>query len=38
MQPKNYKNPKIAILNVELEIKAEKENAEIRIKTVEVDY
>lgn len=36
MQPKKYKNPKIALLNVELELKAEKDNAEIRVHTVEV--
>ena len=30
-QPKKFENPKIIILNVELELKAEKENAEIRI-------
>lgn len=36
MQPKKYKNPKIALLNVELELKAEKENAEIRLDNVEV--
>ena len=36
MQPKNYENPKIALLNVELELKAEKENAEVRVKCVEV--
>jgi T-complex protein 1 subunit eta len=30
-QPKKFKNPKIAALNIELELKAEKENAEIRI-------
>lgn len=36
MQPKRYENPKIALLNVELELKAEKENAEIRVKNVEV--
>jgi len=35
MQPKKYKNPKIVLLNVELELKAEKENAEIRIDNVE---
>lgn len=35
MQPKHYKNPKIALLNVELELKAEKENAEIRVDNVE---
>ncbi|EGW13892.1 T-complex protein 1 subunit eta [Cricetulus griseus] len=37
MQPKNYKNPKIALLKVELELKVEKDNAEIRVHTVE-DY
>lgn len=36
MQPKQYINPKIALLNVELELKAEKENAEIRVDNVEV--
>ena len=36
MQPKKYKNPKIALLNVELELKAEKENAEVRLDKVEV--
>lgn len=35
MQPKKYDNPKIAMLNVELELKSEKENAEIRIDNVE---
>uniref|UniRef100_H2S510 T-complex protein 1 subunit eta n=1 Tax=Takifugu rubripes TaxID=31033 RepID=H2S510_TAKRU len=37
MQPKSYENPKIALLNVELELKAEKDNAEVRVKSVE-DY
>ncbi|XP_048827242.1 T-complex protein 1 subunit eta [Brienomyrus brachyistius] len=37
MQPKRYENPKIALLNVELELKAEKDNAEVRVKCVE-DY
>ena len=36
MQPKKYENPKIALLNVELELKAEKENAEIRVDNVKV--
>ena len=36
MQPKTYQNPKIALLNIELELKAEKENAEIRVDNVEV--
>ncbi|XP_054712524.1 T-complex protein 1 subunit eta-like [Uloborus diversus] len=35
MQPKKYQNPKIALLNVELELKAEKENAEVRVESVE---
>ncbi|XP_060551128.1 T-complex protein 1 subunit eta-like isoform X2 [Ruditapes philippinarum] len=35
MQPKKYENPKIALLNVELELKAEKENAEIRVDNVQ---
>jgi T-complex protein 1 subunit eta len=30
-QPKKLKNPKILLLNIELELKAEKENAEVRI-------
>jgi len=30
-QPKNFDNPKILLLNLELELKAEKDNAEIRI-------
>uniref|UniRef100_A0A914VTJ1 T-complex protein 1 subunit eta n=1 Tax=Plectus sambesii TaxID=2011161 RepID=A0A914VTJ1_9BILA len=37
MQPKEYSKPKIALLNIELELKAEKENAEIRIENVK-DY
>jgi len=36
MQPKSYRNPKLALLNIELELKAEKDNAEIRIDSVEV--
>lgn len=31
MQPKSYLKPKIALLNIELELKAEKDNAEIRV-------
>ena len=38
MQPKKYKNPKLALLNVELELKAEKENAEVRLDKVEVTH
>lgn len=38
MQPKRYENPKIALLNVELELKAEKDNAEVRVKSVEVRH
>lgn len=30
-QPKSFENPKIALLNVELELKAEKDNAEVRL-------
>ncbi|KZT54678.1 hypothetical protein CALCODRAFT_376877 [Calocera cornea HHB12733] len=33
-QPKSFKNPKILCLNVELELKAEKDNAEVRIEEV----
>jgi T-complex protein 1 subunit eta len=36
-QPKSFKNPKILSLNVELELKAEKDNAEVRVKEV-ADY
>merc|ERR1712110_974619 len=35
MQQKSYQNPKIALLNVELELKAEKDNAEVRVDNVE---
>jgi T-complex protein 1 subunit eta len=35
MQQKRYRNPKIAMLNIELELKAEKDNAEIRVDSVE---
>jgi len=34
MQPKKYENPKIALLNIELELKAERDNAEIRVDNV----
>merc|ERR1719193_1618536 len=34
MQKKNYTNPKIALLNIELELKAEKDNAEVRLENV----
>lgn len=34
-QPKLFKQPKIAALNVELELKSEKENAEVRISNPE---
>lgn len=36
-QPKSFKNPKICLMNLELELKAEKENAEVRIDKPE-DY
>merc|ERR1719310_234 len=35
MQPKSYKNCKIALLNIELELKAEKDNAEVRLDNVD---
>uniref|UniRef100_A0A915BUU2 T-complex protein 1 subunit eta n=1 Tax=Parascaris univalens TaxID=6257 RepID=A0A915BUU2_PARUN len=35
MQPKHYKDPYIALLNIELELKAEKDNAELRIANVQ---
>lgn len=35
-QPKSFKNPKILSLNVELELKAERDNAEVRIEHVSV--
>uniref|UniRef100_A0A8C3ZN93 T-complex protein 1 subunit eta n=1 Tax=Denticeps clupeoides TaxID=299321 RepID=A0A8C3ZN93_9TELE len=37
MQPKRYENPKIALLNIELELKAEKDNAEVRVNNIQ-DY
>lgn len=33
-QPKAFKNPKIVCLNVELELKSEKDNAEVRVELV----
>lgn len=36
-QPKKFADPKICLLNVELELKSEKDNAEVRIKDV-ADY
>lgn len=38
MQRKQYEKPLIALLNVELELKAEKENAEVRVDNVQVIY
>ena len=35
-QPKSFNEPKILCLNVELELKAERDNAEVRIELVEV--
>eukprot|EP01135_Chromosphaera_perkinsii_P004000 Nk52_evm13s266 gene=Nk52_evmTU13s266 len=35
MQPKKYTDPKVCMLNVELELKAERENAEVRVINVE---
>lgn len=37
MQEKRHENPKIALLNIELELKSEKENAEVRVSNVQ-DY
>ena len=34
-QPKYFENPNLCILNLELELKSEKENAEIRIENPE---
>jgi T-complex protein 1 subunit eta len=34
-QPKSFTNPKIIILKIELELKSEKENAEIRISNID---
>ncbi|CAK9804083.1 T-complex protein 1 subunit eta [Anthophora plagiata] len=34
MQPKKYENCKIALLNIELELKAERDNAEVRVDNV----
>lgn len=36
MQQKKYTRPKIAMLNIELELKAERDNAELRLDNVEV--
>ena len=36
MQRKKYENPLISLLNVELELKAEKDNAEVRVDNVKV--
>lgn len=36
MQPKTYTQPKIALLNIELELKAERDNAEVRLDNVQV--
>ena len=33
-QPKSFRNPKIVCLNVELELKSEKDNAEVRVDQV----
>ena len=36
-QPKHFDNPKIALLNIELELKSERENAEVRLENPD-DY
>ena len=38
MQQKKYLKPKIALLNIELELKAERDNAEIRLDNVAVRF
>jgi T-complex protein 1 subunit eta len=38
MQQKKYLKPKIALLNIELELKAERDNAEIRLDNVAVRH
>jgi T-complex protein 1 subunit eta len=38
MQQKKYLKPKIALLNIELELKAERDNAEVRLDNVAVRY
>jgi len=35
MQPKKYTDPKICMLNVELELKSERDNAEVRVENIE---
>ncbi|CAG9860227.1 unnamed protein product [Phyllotreta striolata] len=35
MQPKVYKNCRIALLNIELELKAERDNAEVRVDNIQ---
>ena len=37
-QPKSFKDPKILCLSVELELKAERDNAEVRIEAVSVRH
>jgi len=37
-QPKKIENPKVLCLNVELELKAERDNAEVRIEQVSVRF
>ena len=37
MQPKKFETPKIALLNIELEVKSVRENAEIRVSNLK-DY
>lgn len=36
MQQKKYLKPKIALLNIELELKAERDNAEVRLDNISV--
>ena len=37
MQPKKFEKPKVALLNIELEVKSVRENAEIRVSNLK-DY
>lgn len=37
-QPKKFENPQILCLNIELELKAEKDNAQVRIQDPTVRY
>ena len=38
LQPKQYTNPKIALLNIELDLKSERDNAEVHLDNDEVNF